>query len=88
MCYNCGCMLPDDPMGDDRNIINKTFDELAKKKGKTTDEVKRWALDMLEKDEEFDADLEEMFVQASKAWGQPVSEAKNNTKELLKETLR
>jgi hypothetical protein len=88
MCYNCGCMLPDDSMGHDDNIVNQTFERLAEEKGKSADEIKRWVLEMLEKGEITDPDIIAMFDKASKAWGQPVQEAERYTKELLKDTLK
>ena len=30
MCYNCGCEMPDNDMGNPKNITNKTFEEAAK----------------------------------------------------------
>lgn len=38
MCYNCGCGLPDDDMGNEKNITNKTFDELAQINGTSSKE--------------------------------------------------
>lgn len=43
MCYNCGCGMPDDPMGqghagaepEGKSITNKTFEEAAKSQGMT-----------------------------------------------------
>lgn len=88
MCYNCGCLLPDDNMGSDQNITDATFEELAKKKDKSVDEVKHDVLHMLEEDTISDTAVEEVFVAASKVWGQSVAEAKKNTKELLRQVLK
>lgn len=87
MCYNCGCMLPDDPMGHEDNIVEEHFVSLAEKKGKSKKEIKAWVLDMLEAGKVTDADVQEMFDKASKAWGQSGKEAEYHTKELLKDTL-
>lgn len=87
MCYNCGCMIPDDTMGHDDNITDHSFEELAKKLGKSTDETKQMVFEMLEKNEVTHPEVQSMFMRASQAWGQSVDEAKKNTHDLLKDTL-
>lgn len=49
MCYNCGCGMPDDNMGDPKNITNKTFEEAAKASGQTVKDAKKEVLEMLKK---------------------------------------
>jgi hypothetical protein len=49
MCYNCGCGLPNDNLGDPRNITNKTFEEAAKAASQTPEEAKRNTLALLKK---------------------------------------
>lgn len=49
MCYNCGCGLPNDNLGDPRNITNKTFEEAAKAADQSVDEAKRNTLALLKK---------------------------------------
>ena len=49
MCYNCGCEMPDNDMGNPKNITNKTFEEAAKASGKKLEEAKKNTLDLLEK---------------------------------------
>lgn len=49
MCYNCGCGMPDDNMGDEKNITNKTFEEAAKASGQTVEQAKKEVLEMLKK---------------------------------------
>jgi hypothetical protein len=49
MCYNCGCEMPDNDMGNPKNITNKTFEEAAKASGKKPEEAKKNTLDLLEK---------------------------------------
>jgi hypothetical protein len=88
MCYNCGCLLPKDNMGSENNITDKTFSEMARKKNKDIVTVQHEVLHMLESDKITDADVEAMFGTASKVWGQSVIEAKQNTKELLKQVLK
>lgn len=56
MCYNCGCGMPDDDMGDPKNITNKTIDELSEINGmsrkKTLEEIKKSVEKELEKEKE------------------------------------
>ena len=49
MCYNCGCEMPDNDMGNPKNITNKTFEEAAKAAGQSSSEAKKNALDLLQK---------------------------------------
>lgn len=57
MCYNCGCNMPDNPMGAGhagaepagKSITNKTFVEAGKAMEETPEESKRNALDLLKK---------------------------------------
>jgi hypothetical protein len=49
MCYTCGCGMPDNSMGDPRNITNKTFEEAAKAAGETPEEAKKNTLALLKK---------------------------------------
>jgi len=57
MCYNCGCNMPDNPMGvghagaeaGGKSITNKTFAEAGKSMEETSEESKRNALDLLKK---------------------------------------
>jgi hypothetical protein len=30
VCYNCGCGMPNNDMGDPKNITNRTFEEAAR----------------------------------------------------------
>lgn len=50
MCYNCGCGNPNDNMGDDKNITNKTFEEAAKSWGQSKEEAKKNTLKLLQKE--------------------------------------
>lgn len=55
MCYDCGCRLPNDPMGkghagfepNGKSITNKTFDVAAEAEGITPEEAKKNTLDLL-----------------------------------------
>ena len=49
MRYNCGCEMPDNDMGNPKNITNKTFEEAANAAGQTTEEAKKNALELLQK---------------------------------------
>lgn len=57
MCYNCGCGLPDDDMGqghagvdpEGKSITNKTFDAAAKSQGMSDEEAKKNTLELLQK---------------------------------------
>lgn len=92
MCYNCGCHIPDDDMGHPDNITTLTFKSLGKKVGKKEPETRQWVFDYLENqnndpEASKNADIEEMFVKASKAWGQGVKEAKKQTYNMLKSEM-
>ncbi len=49
MCYNCGCGMPNNDMGNPKNITNKTFEEAAKAMGQSEKEAKANAQELLEK---------------------------------------
>jgi hypothetical protein len=49
MCYNCGCGMPNNDMGNPKNITNKTFEEAAKAMGQSEKEAKANAQALLEK---------------------------------------
>lgn len=49
MCYNCGCGIPNDNLGDPRNVTNKTFEEAAKAASQSPEEAKRNTLALLKK---------------------------------------
>lgn len=57
MCYNCGCNMPDNPMGmghagaerDGKSITNKTLEEAGRSMKQSTDQAKRNALGLLKK---------------------------------------
>jgi hypothetical protein len=50
MCYNCGCELPDNDMGDPKNITDRTFEEAAKAMDQSVEEAKRFTLELLKKE--------------------------------------
>jgi len=49
MCYNCGCRMPNNDMGNAKNITNMTFDQAAEAMGMSVEESKNNALQLLEK---------------------------------------
>lgn len=89
MCYNCGCALPDDDMGHQDNITNKTFENLAKEMNSTCESVKNEMKSWLEKelvgDHTKNLYFEKVFNRASQAWGQSIEDAKKETLKLLRE---
>lgn len=50
MCYNCGCGMPDDDMGNPKNITDKTFEEAAKASNQSMEEAKKNTLELLKKE--------------------------------------
>lgn len=92
MCYNCGCHIPDDDMGHPDNITISTFQALGKKVGKNLHDTQHWVYDYLaaqnaNPDSAKNPDIEEMFLKASKAWGQSMNEAKKQVFNMLKSEL-
>jgi hypothetical protein len=83
MCYNCGCKIPDDEMGDSRNITIETFESLAKKWKISSKDARNKVFNYLMQDKTDNEDIEEIFRQASQAWGQPIQNAKKETLLLL-----
>lgn len=49
MCYNCGCGMLDDNMGNPKNITNKTFEELGKENGMSPEQAKKNTMESLKK---------------------------------------
>ena len=49
MCYNCGCQMPDNDMGNPKNITNKTFDEASQAASQSSQEAKKNTLELLQK---------------------------------------
>ncbi len=52
MCYNCGCDMPDDDMGNAKNITNKTIEEAAAASGVSVKQAKKNILKLLQKAQE------------------------------------
>jgi hypothetical protein len=49
MCYNCGCGMPNNDMGNPANITNKTFEEAAKAMKQSAEDAKKNARQLLDK---------------------------------------
>ena len=50
MCYNCGCEMPDDAMGNEDNITNTTIRKAAKASNQSEEEAKKNMLTLLSKE--------------------------------------
>lgn len=50
MCYNCGCGIPDDDMGNPKNITTKTFEEAAKASGQSLEDAKKQTLKLIKEE--------------------------------------
>ncbi len=49
MCYNCGCGMPNNDMGNSKNITSKTFEEASKAMGQSPRDAKENTRRLLEK---------------------------------------
>ena len=49
MCYNCGCGMPNNDMGDPKNITTQTFEDAAKAMNQDAKSAKRNAKALLDK---------------------------------------
>ena len=49
MCYNCGCGMPNNDMGNSKNITNKTFEEAAQAMNQSPKDAKKNARELLER---------------------------------------
>jgi len=49
MCYNCGCGMPNNDMGNPANITNKDFEEAAKAMKQSAEEAKKNTRQLLDK---------------------------------------
>ncbi len=87
MCYNCGCRILEDDMGNPANIHTAMLEELSEKWQLDLAEVKKLFLDYTEGKEigEKQVELEIIFNKAAAAWGQPLEDAKKNTAKILAE---
>lgn len=47
MCYNCGCKMPNNDMGEPENITNETFEKAAGAMGMTVKESRENAIELL-----------------------------------------
>jgi hypothetical protein len=49
MCYNCGCGMPNNDMGNPANITNRTFEEAAKAMKQSAEDAKKKTRQLLDK---------------------------------------
>ena len=49
MCYNCGCGMPNNDMGNPKNITNKNFQEAAEAMGQDAKEAKQNTQELIRK---------------------------------------
>ena len=49
VCYNCGCGMPEDDMGNQDNITEDKIKKAAEASGTTVEEAKKNMLEMLQK---------------------------------------
>lgn len=49
MCYNCGCGMPNDDMGNANNITEETIKKAADASGQTVEDAKKNMLELLQK---------------------------------------
>ena len=56
MCYNCGCELPNDPMGKEHvhkgggSLTNESFKHMAEKWGMNLEQTQKNVLNLLKKE--------------------------------------
>jgi hypothetical protein len=49
MCYNCGCGMPNNDMGNPENITNKTFEAAAEAMDQSAKDAKKNARELLDR---------------------------------------
>lgn len=49
MCYNCGCEMPEDDMGNKDNITEEDFQKAAQADGTSVEDAKKNTLKLLKK---------------------------------------
>ncbi len=86
MCYNCGCHNPSDDMGNQNNITTETVKRLASE-WKVSDKEAKHRIFKYVTGAIQDPQLDQVFTQASKAWGQSIEDAKKQAYKVLKEEL-
>lgn len=83
MCYNCGCGIAQDDMGNPKNITDSMLEVLAQKRGKTLEDLRQDLYTYLVSAQDDDQGFEDMFEEAATTWKQPLEEAKRETQKLL-----
>lgn len=90
MCYNCGCHIPDDDMGHPDNITSdllKKMGKILKEKGDGRQAIYNYLEKQNSSPEFKNEEIEEIFLKASKAWGQSLKDAKKQTFNMLRSEL-
>ena len=49
MCYNCGCGMPEDDMGNPDNITEEDIEKAARASNQSKEDAKKNMLEMLQK---------------------------------------
>ncbi len=60
MCYNCGCQITKDDMGNAQNITDETFEKAAKAWGQSVDEAKKNTYKILKRQLEDEVEAEKL----------------------------
>lgn len=50
MCFNCGCEMPEDEMGNPNNITEEDFQKAAQAGGTSVEDAKKNTLKLLKKE--------------------------------------
>jgi hypothetical protein len=98
MCYNCGCGIPNDDMGqghaelehDGKSITDETFTKLGEKWGMDKHAAQMLVFNFINgdaHDEEKQQYMEHLYEHAAESQGMSKKEAENETLKLLKKQL-
>jgi hypothetical protein len=99
MCYNCGCGMPDDDMGqghilfdkDGKSITDHTMKKLSEDWKISEGEVKETIFELLtgaKKDEAKEHQMAHLYEEAAASQGMTVDQARDETKKLLTRVLK
>ena len=98
MCYNCGCGLPDDDMGqghaeldpNGKSITNETFTKLGEKWGMDRHSAQELVYNLLTgkaHDQEKQQYMDHLYEHAAQSQGMSQDDAKKEALKLLKQEL-
>lgn len=97
MCYNCGCGMPNDDMGqghalkdaNGKSITDETFKVLASQSGEDREKVMSETLAGLKQNSDGKSPVsDELYKVAADSQGMSLEEAKEETLKLLKKELK